>query len=211
MLRMAVVALLMSLSFILSALPGFGESIVLNGSFGDWAGKPSLSDPQGDEAPALDIGEVRWYPDNDAENLYLYVSNTMDAATGVVPRTWKIKFHIQAEGRRFTAQATVNRINRMVSISLLNGSGRQIWAGKGKWTDAWGKRVECGIPLSRILTSTEGGYEIELHISSGEDSVPDEGAIIISSISTYGAVNLLAVCGIVFAVRHKCGRKACFL
>ncbi|HHV98670.1 MAG TPA: hypothetical protein GXX36_03710 [Clostridiaceae bacterium] len=59
--------------FITSTISAYAKGITLDGQFNDWSDKPGLTDPQGDEEPPEDILSVKWFPDVESGNLYLYV------------------------------------------------------------------------------------------------------------------------------------------
>ncbi len=71
-LKNVIFSSIVSFVFITSTISAYAERITLDGQFNDWADKPGLADPQGDEEPSEDILSVKWYPDVESGKLYLY-------------------------------------------------------------------------------------------------------------------------------------------
>lgn len=155
--------------------------IVLDGSFADWSDKPSLADPQNDEAARNDITMVKWYPDNDNGNLYLYAERNRNTTAD-----WYFSAYLQGGSEEKIADVYFYAKPKKVDVYLYNSRGRQVWRASGKWArdTSTNTQVEFYIPLSQLVGTTSGGYEIEMYFESGYDYAPDDGVITISSIGT---------------------------
>lgn len=92
--------------------------------------------------------------------------------------------------------------SRRVFVLLFDNGLHYLWSANGKWGDNKdsAKRIEFYVPLRELVSSVEGGYEVDLYFECGNDTVPDTGVITISTISTFprftaGAAAILAVTG----------------
>lgn len=155
--------------------------IMLDGSFTDWINMPSLADPAKDEVARNDIVTVKWYPDNTSGNLYLYA---MRLASG--NSDWRFNVFLTGDLGQMQVSIYYKRLNRSVNVSLYNSKNNRVWSASGKWGDLKnpGTRVEFYVPLSYIVSTPNGGYQISTSFKSGNDNVPDQGYITISSVST---------------------------
>lgn len=155
--------------------------ITLDGSFNDWSDKPSLSDTVGDEAVNYDIITVKWYPDDTAGNLYFYSERSASANSD-----WSFTTYLSGDLGAFQENVSYKRVNGTVSLRLYNSSNTQVWSASGKWGDIKtpGTKLEFYVPLSYIVSTTNGGYQINASFKSSNDNVPDQGSITISSVST---------------------------
>ena len=155
--------------------------IVVNGSFSDWNDKPSLTDPTGDEISAKDIKIVKWYPDNVDGNLYLYAERLTHSNTD-----WSFSVYLTGDLGARRADIVYKRASSSVNVQLYDSRNTRIWNASGKWGDSKnvGTKVEFYIPLSEIVSTTQGGYQVDTYFLSGTDRVPNQGVITISSVST---------------------------
>ena len=155
--------------------------IVLNGSFTDWADKPSLTDPTGGIASGIDIKMVQWYPDNVNGNLYLYAERLAHNNTD-----WDFTVYLTGDLGTRRAEISYRRANSTVVVQVYDSTNKRILNTSGKWGDSKnvGTKVEFSIPLAMLVSTTTGGYQINIYIESGTDRAPDAGVITISSVST---------------------------
>lgn len=180
--------------------------IVLNGTFTDWSDKPYLSDPNSDESAIRDIVAVKWYPNNTEGNLYFYTERLGSGGK----TDWSYTVYLSGDLGAKKADIYYKYSNGTVNVSLYDSSNSRIWSASGRWADMKnpGTKVEFYIPLSYLVSTTTGGYEISAYFRSGNDYVPNEGAITISSVSTapvfiVTAVISLNVIFVVIRRKHK--------
>jgi hypothetical protein len=179
--------------------------IALNGSFSAWNDKPSLSDPTGDEISRNDIKIVKWYPNNVNGNLYLYAERLSHNNTD-----WSFSVYLTGDLGDKRADVSYKRASSSVTVQLYDPNNRRIWSASGKWGDSKniGTKVEFYIPLSEVVSTTAGGYQIDTYFESQTDFAPDTGVITISSVSTApiiivtGAI-VVNVLFVMFKRKHK--------
>ncbi|MDP4092063.1 MAG: hypothetical protein Q8920_01730 [Bacillota bacterium] len=190
------------------------SGITLDGNFSDWADKPSLSDPKGDESSFMDMVNMKWYPDSSAGNLYLYCERQQGSGNNTKGNSkekdlkyddlykdiignfnsnsykytyWLFSANFKTDSGNRTAYVFYHPYTRWVIVLLLNEKGQYLWSTGGLWGDDenTANRVGFYIPLSQLASSTKSGYQVELYYQSGRDRAPDSGYITISTISTF--------------------------
>jgi hypothetical protein len=189
---------LLVLILLLLPMQVFAASITLDGQFSDWTDKPQIMDLQGDEKPEGDIISSGWYPDTSDSNLYIYCKRLSGLDQNKKkPVDWNFEISFKTNSGNRTAFVYYHPESRQVEVTLIDNTGHYLWCGKGKWGEdkASGQQVEFYIPLDFLTGCIPGGYQFDMFYTSGNDRVPDRGAITISTASTfpiYSAIILAA-------------------
>lgn len=163
------------------------SEISLNGNFDDWSGKPQLNDAPGDEAAFNDFSQVKWFPDNSEGKLFLYCERLAGSEKKGNKDDWNVTVNFTTEMGNRRAYVLYHPSSRIVSVTLLDADGHFIWSAEGKWGEDKGsaKRIEFYVPLSYLVNSMKSGYQFNMLFTSGNDRVPDNGAVTVSSVSTF--------------------------
>lgn len=211
-----IVTLFIILLIFLTPLISYAEGIDLDGSFDDWKGMPGITDKLYEDNPAFDILDIRWFPDENNDRLYLFAERlgVDDEEPGKKFMDWDFEILFSVNGQTVIGKVKYHPPSEQVDIRLEEEDGSYIWSAKGKWgEDKYaGRRVEFFVPVSVLTGSTTGGYEIKMFVNSGKDRIPDRNEIIISTVSTYAVWNMAAIAVILSAItafvalkrRRKC-------
>jgi len=138
-------------------------TIVLDGQFNDWLGKPCINDPEGDASKKNGQGDIRslCYTTNpDDSTMYVMVEkwnavNTPPAEYAMYVDTNNDGDYTDVEDRQIKATYTSNANRSEVTVVVYNGSGilLQTLATNQNWGDysaAGGTRCEFGISFSAL-------------------------------------------------------------
>lgn len=102
-------------------------------------------------------------------------------------RYWFLSADFSSELGNRKAYILYHPPSRRVFVLLFDISNLYIWSANGKWGEnkKTARRIEFYVPLSALVSSTTGGYQVDLSFASGGDRIPDSGTIKISTISTF--------------------------
>lgn len=198
------------------SVQGIASGIDLEGQFVDWQDKPYLVDNIKDPAGYQDIVKVGWFPDPKSESLYLYSerrSGSNEDGKGRKFEDWDFDVFLQGENGLVNAKVHYHPPSRQVDVRLMDEKGKYLWSVKGKWgedKDA-GQKVEFYIPLNFMVSSTSAGYTFDLYFESGQNRIPGEGTVKISTVSTFPyqssivlfLVALLGMAGLLYKRERK--------
>ena len=174
--------------------------VSLDGYYGDWNDKPFITDPVGDGDINQDLIQVGWYPDIVEHKLYLYLKRS----NKYKPGKWDSYIDITVGTEIYYININSNTNSGKVGVWLYNKSKTLLWYGSGYWCD--NLRVEFYIPLNGIVDTGGAGYSMEVNVFTSSDRVPDQGNIIISTISTYPMFTLI-ISGLIIILTYIKRRK----
>jgi hypothetical protein len=100
--------------------------------------------------------------------------------------------------------------SRKVHVKLYDENMNYLWSANGRWGEDKNsaRRIEFYVPFDQLVGSVESGYQLSLSYTCGTDRLPDNGDIIISTISTFPVgtsvvLALLVIAGLIWVMMKK--------
>ncbi len=113
--------------------------ITLDGSFGDWAGKPCVSDPNGDASSTLDLVAFCFIADLDTQEVYFMFERSSGSNS---PTDYVIRMDVNNDGdysdpedRLISIRYNLSKKKSMVDVDIYDGTWNYITtkASKANW------------------------------------------------------------------------------
>ena len=174
--------------------------ITLDGRFGDWADKPYVADTVGDGDFNEDLIKVSWYPDVAQNRLYMNLTRS----SRYKPGKWDSYVDIIVGTESYHISINCNTNSRKVGVWLYDKSYTLLWYGSGYWSD--NIDVEIYVPLTGIVDVGGSGYTMDVYAFTYSDDVPNQGPIVISTISTFPILTLI-ISGLIIILTYIKRRK----
>ena len=191
--------------------------IVLDGQFGDWAGRENVSDKSGESNQGTDIHYFYWGTIDNDNNLYFMIQRYADSGSGNNV-SYKIYVDTNNDGsfgsdvdRVVSIDYNPNQNNSNVQVGVSKPSGQSTSSNSGDWGDSireGGLRVEARASFAALGISARQTIRMYAAVEN-RDRVPDTGDIQFSPIPIldYPLLSLVVVGAIGF-VWWKRGRFA---
>lgn len=140
--------------------PVLAASIVLDGSFADWDGQPSMTDPAYDtNYDSEDIIKFYWATNANEQYLYFMIERRSQGyPDDMFPATYRVYFDINDNGNyndnhdRYVV-VDYDPFDGSVDVSVYTRKGRYISSYSGNWGQSYfwaGNKAEFRVPMSDL-------------------------------------------------------------
>lgn len=216
------ISLLFGMLFIPQHTVKAAAGIALDGYFNDWAGKPCVSDPNGDASPTLDLINFCFISDLDTQEIYFMFERS---GSSNAPTDYVIRLDINNDGdyndpedRLITINYNLSQKKSMVDVNLSDGTGGYIttMASKANWgssSENGGNKVELYATFADlgILPGVAAAITMDMYSGSYVDTLDTPVTWTPANALGYVLLGVILIAGCVWMAKKKGYPKKIFL